>query len=51
MEKPVNINGKELTFKCSAAIPRMYRKEYNADLFADFKYISEIPEGDMDSKA
>lgn len=33
--KTVEIAGKEVTFKASAAIPRLYRISYNKDIFKD----------------
>ena len=33
--KTVEIAGKEVTFKASAAIPRLYRTSFNRDIFKD----------------
>lgn len=35
MVKVITIDGKECTFKSSAAIPRIYRMKFRRDLFAD----------------
>lgn len=39
MLKTVEINGKKIKLKSSAAIPRMYRKEFNSDVFIDIKHL------------
>lgn len=36
LTKTVNIGDKEVTFKSSAAIPRMYRIMFKRDIFKDF---------------
>lgn len=35
LKKTVNVGGKEVTFKSSAAIPRMYRIKFKRDIFKD----------------
>ena len=35
MEKTIQIDGKEVKLKSSAAIPRMYRNEFGKDVFKD----------------
>ena len=35
MEKTIKINDKKVTFKTSAALPRLYKSMYGRDLFAD----------------
>ena len=35
LKKTVNIGGREVTFKSSAAIPRMYRIKFGRDIFKD----------------
>lgn len=35
VQKTVEIDGKEVTFKASAAIPRMYRLKFRRDIFKD----------------
>lgn len=41
MEKTININGIEVKFKSSAALPRMYRIRFHKDIFVDFQKLSE----------
>lgn len=33
--KTVNIDGKDVTFRASAAIPRIYRMKFNRDIYKD----------------
>lgn len=40
MQKTIEINGKEYTFKASAATPIMYRMKFNGDLFAEISKLS-----------
>ena len=35
MEKTIQINNKDVTFKTSAALPRLYMTMYGRDIFAD----------------
>ena len=35
LQKTVNINGRDVTFRSSAAIPRMYRVKFKRDIFKD----------------
>ena len=35
LTKTINIDGKEVTFRASAAIPRLYRIEFGRDIFKD----------------
>ena len=35
LTKTVNINGRDVTFRSSAAIPRMYRIKFKRDIFRD----------------
>ena len=41
MEKIVQVGGKELKLKTSAAIPRIYRLVYGRDIFQDFSLLFE----------
>lgn len=41
LTKKVTIDGKEVTFKASAAVPRIYRIKFNRDLFMDLQKISK----------
>ena len=35
VQKTVNVNGKEVTFRSSATIPRLYRLKFRRDIFKD----------------
>ena len=35
LQKTVNINGKEVSFRSSATIPRLYRLKFRRDIFKD----------------
>ena len=35
LTKTVNIDGKDVTFKASAAIPRIYRNRFHRDIYKD----------------
>ena len=41
MEKTVKIGDKEVRFKSSAAVPRMYRIKFNQDIFVDMGELEE----------
>ncbi|MBR5969966.1 MAG: hypothetical protein IK016_06405 [Lachnospiraceae bacterium] len=35
LTKTVNIDGKDVTFRASAAIPRIYRNKFHRDIYKD----------------
>ena len=37
MKKNITIDGREVTFKASAAIPRIYRMKFHRDIFKDLR--------------
>lgn len=39
--KTIEIDGKEVTFKASAAVPRIYRIKFGRDLFVDLQKIAK----------
>lgn len=41
VEKVLNIGGKEVKFKSSAAVPRMYRVEFGRDIFVDIQKLRQ----------
>lgn len=41
IERKIKIDGKEVLFKASAAIPRIYRLEYGRDIFKDLIRLEE----------
>lgn len=45
LTKTIEIDGKQVTFRASAAVPRQYRIRYRRDIFVDLKTLSEAMEG------
>lgn len=41
MVRTITIDGREVTFRASAAIPRLYRIKFGRDIFADIKDIEK----------
>lgn len=41
LEKTVKIGDKEVRFKSSAAVPRMYRIKFNSDIFVDMEELDK----------
>lgn len=41
MEKTITIDGKEVRFRASAAVPRMYRIRYKRDILMDMQRIQD----------
>ena len=47
LTKTVNIDGKDVTFKASAAIPRIYRNRFHRDIYKDLRSLEKaVGEGD-----
>ena len=47
LEKTVTVNGKEVKFKSSAAVPRIYRIKFGRDIFEDLaKLEASVAESD-----
>lgn len=42
MEKTITFNGKDIKFKSSGALPRIYRTTFNEDLFADISKLEGV---------
>ena len=52
MTKTVTIDGKEVRFKASAAIPRIYRLRFRRDIYKDLKELnSAVGDGDPDASS
>ena len=52
LTKTIEIDGKQVTFRASAAIPRIYRIRYHRDIFVDLRKLSELmKEQDKDDSA
>ena len=49
MTKKVQIDGKEVLFKASAAIPRIYRLKFHRDIYKDLRDLEKAV-GDSDEK-
>ena len=50
MTKTVNIDGRDVLFKASAAIPRIYRLRFRRDIYKDLKELnSAVGDGDPDA--
>ena len=41
MERTINISGKEVRFKATAAIPRIYRIKFHRDIIVDMQKLAE----------
>lgn len=41
MTRTINIDGREVTFKASAAIPRIYRLKFQRDIYRDLRELSK----------
>ena len=44
-EKTITVNGKEVKFKASAALPRMYRNMFGRDMFKDMETFERLIKG------
>ncbi len=50
LTKTVQIDGKDVVFRASAAIPRIYRIRFHRDIYADLKILSKsIDESDPEA--
>ncbi len=49
LTKTVNIDGKDVTFRASAAIPRIYRNKFHRDIYKDLQ--KSIDENDPENSA
>ena len=47
MQKVMEIEGKQYNFKSSAAIPLIYSREFNSDLFQDLNKIDGTKEDEL----
>ena len=52
LTKTVNIDGKDVTFRASAAIPRIYRNKFHRDIYMDLHDLQKsIDENDPENSA
>ena len=50
LTKTVNIDGKDVTFRASAAIPRIYRNKFHRDIYKDLHDLQKsIDENDPEN--
>ena len=50
--KTIEIDGKQVTFKASAAIPRMYRIKFRRDIYADMNQLmKKVDQNDPEASA
>ena len=49
MTKKINIDGKEVLFKASAAIPRIYRVKFNRDIYKDLNQLKKSFEANSEN--
>ncbi len=48
--KKIEIDGKEVTFKASAAVPRLYRIQFGRDIYKDLRQLEKsVGENDEDN--
>lgn len=48
--KKIEIDGKEVTFKASAAVPRLYRIKFGRDIYKDLRQLEKsVDENEEDS--
>ena len=45
MTKTISIDGTEVTFRASAAIPRIYRLKFGRDIYKDLRDLAKATEG------
>ena len=45
LTKTINIDGRDVTFKASAAIPRIYRVKFNRDIYKDLAELEKQTQG------
>lgn len=51
MTKMIKVDGKDVAFKASAAIPRLYRIKFRRDIFRDLKKLSKAVEKNEESES
>ena len=48
MEKTIQIDGKNINFKCTAGTLRRYRNQFGREFFADLAKLNEVKNGNYD---
>lgn len=52
IQKNITIDGIEVPFKASAAVPRLYHLKFRRDIYKDFAALkTEVTEGDENKRA
>ncbi|MBO5318976.1 MAG: hypothetical protein J6B01_04100 [Ruminococcus sp.] len=52
IKKNILVDGKEVPFKASAAVPRLYRMKFGRDIYKDFAALQKsVSEGDEEKSA
>ena len=46
LTKTINIDGKDVTFRASAAIPRIYRNRFHRDIYKDLRDLQQSIDSD-----
>lgn len=49
MEATIKIDGKDVRFKATAAVPLLYRRKFNRDLIQDIQAVAKAMEGKEDT--
>ena len=51
MTKKINIDGKDVMFKASAAIPRIYRLKFHRDIYKDLRVLEKALDSSSEEKS
>ena len=51
MTKKINIDGKDLMFKASAAIPRIYRLKFHRDIYKDLRDLEKAVDSSSEEQS
>ena len=51
MTKKINIDGKDVMFKASAAIPRIYRLKFNRDIYKDLRDLEKAVDSSSEEQS
>lgn len=51
MTKKININGKDVMFKASAAIPRIYRLKFHRDIYKDLRDLEKAVDSSSEEQS
>lgn len=51
LKKTITIDGREVTFRASATVPRLYRMKFGRDIFSDIKNIQHAMSKNKDEES